>query len=107
MFVRIFTVKLKPGEGPGFARTIDQDIIPLMRKFAGFRDEIAMVSTDGKQAVGISFWDRQEDADVYSSDGYPAVIAGLEKLMDGAPVLATYELTNSTAHSVAPNNAGA
>jgi len=67
---RILTVNLKPGEGPGFARTIDEEVVPIMRRFSGFRDEIAMVSIDAQQAVGISFWDLREDEDAYSRDAY-------------------------------------
>ncbi len=39
----IVSMKLKAGEGPGFARAIDEDVIPMMRKFTGFSDEIASV----------------------------------------------------------------
>jgi len=56
MFARIFRADLKPGQGDGYARSIDQKVIPILRKFSGFRDEIAMVSADGKEGIGISFW---------------------------------------------------
>jgi hypothetical protein len=44
MFARIFRMALKPGQGDGYAHAIDEKVIPILRKFAGFRDEIAMVS---------------------------------------------------------------
>ncbi len=100
MFARIFRANLRRGEGPGYARTIEREVIPLLRRFAGFRDEIAMVSSDGKQAVGISFWERQEDAEVYRRDGYAAVVDALEKHVEGTPVVMSYEVTNSTLEAI-------
>ncbi len=100
MFARIVTVNLKPGEGSGYARMIEQEVIPILRKFAGFRDEIAMVSTDGKQAVGMSLWERREDADAYSRDSYADVLKAMEKHIEGKPVLVTYDVTTSTAHAI-------
>ena len=100
MFARIFSISLKPGEGPGYARTIDREVIPILRGFAGFRDEIAMVSADGQRAVGISFWDRPEDADRYSRDAYKEVVRALERHIEGTPVIQTYQVTNSTAHAI-------
>lgn len=100
MFARMFRANLKSGQGPAYARTIDREVIPILRKFAGFRDEIAMVSSDGKQALGISFWDRQEDADLYRRDGYTDVLNALDKHVEGTPVVLTYEVTNSTVHGI-------
>ncbi len=99
-FARIVTVKLKPGVGPDYARTIDEVVIPIMRKCAGFRDEIAMVSTDGTQMVGISLWERREDAEAYSREAYRPEIEAIQGYMDGEPALVTYDVTNSTAHGI-------
>ncbi len=106
MFVRIVSMNLKSGEGPGFARAIDEDVIPIMRKFTGFRDEIAMVSTDGTQAVGISFWQQRDHAEAYSRTGYPDVLRALAKYTEGTPTIKEYEVTNSTAHAISARKAG-
>ena len=107
MFARTFTVNLKPGEGPGYARTVDQEVVPILRKFPGFRDHITIMSTDGKQAVGISFWDRREDTDAYVRDGYADVSRALKKYIEGAPAIATYNVTNWIAQAIFALNAGA
>ena len=106
MFARIFSVNLKPGMGSGFAQTIDREVIPIMRRCAGFRDEIAMVSTDGKQGVGISLWDKRENADAYSRDAYQAVFKFLEEYMISTPVVVTFDVTNSTLHGITVLKAG-
>ncbi len=106
MFARIFSANLKVGEGPAYARTVGREVVPILRKFAGFRDEISMVSSDGKQAIGISFWDRREDADAYARVAFQEVVKCLEGHMDGLPVVKTYDVTNSTAHAITALKAG-
>ena len=95
MFARIFRMPLKPGQGDGYARAIDEKVIPILRKFAGFRNEIAMVSTDGKEAIGISFWQRQEDAEAYDRAGYADVRNALAPFMAGTAEVHTYNVTTS------------
>lgn len=95
MFARIFRVDLKPGQGDGYTRAIEQDVVPILRKFAGFSDEIAMISTDGKEAIGISFWQRQEDAEAYSREGFADVNKALIPFMAGTPEVRTYNVTRS------------
>lgn len=98
MFARIFRVALKPGEGDAYARAIEQKVIPILQKFRGFRDEMAMVSADGKEAVAISFWERQQDAEAYERAAYADVRKALEPFMDGSPELHKYRVTTSTVH---------
>ena len=94
MFVRILRMKLKPDGAKGFARTIDNDVIPLMKKSAGFAGQVTMVSNDGKEAVGISLWDRKESAETYKNERSAGVLKALEKHVEEKPDLRTYEVTN-------------
>src|SRR5437868_8873125 len=80
MFARIFRVALKPGQGDGYARAIEQKVIPILQKFSGFCDEIAMISADGKEGIGISFWEREEDAEAYDRAAYADVRKALDPL---------------------------
>jgi heme-degrading monooxygenase HmoA len=99
MFARIFRVALKPDQEDGYARAIDQKVIPILQKFSGFRDEIAMVSADGKEGIGISFWERQEDAEAYERAAYAEVRKALAPFMAGTPELHKYRVTTSTSHA--------
>ena len=105
MFARIVTIRLKPNAKTEFTQTIEKKILPLLRKHKGFRDEIALVSADGTEAVGISIWDQKEQADAYHSSAYPDVMRELAKVADGTPRLQTYEISNSTAHNIAARSA--
>ena len=101
MYAREVSMHLKANSGGEFTRTIEKDILPLLRKQQGFADELTFLSPDGKDAVAISLWDRKESADAYSRVGYPQVLKDLVKVVDGTPEVRAYEVANSTFHKVA------
>jgi len=74
MFARTVRMQLKPNSVAEFTRTLENDIIPLLRKQPGFQDEIAFVVPGGTEAVSISVWDQQEDAEAYARGTYPQVL---------------------------------
>ena len=41
------------------------------RLLQGFKDESALVVSDGKKAVVFSLWDKKENAETYNSVEYP------------------------------------
>ena len=104
MYTRNVSIQLKPNTGGEFRQMFEKDILPLMRKQKGFKDGITFLGADGKDAVAISFWDRKESADAYSQDGYPQVLKGLAKVIDGTPEVHVYEVANSTLHKIAAHN---
>jgi hypothetical protein len=101
MFARSISVHLKPNSIAEFTRLIEQEILPLLRKQKGFRDEMTFVVPGGAEAVGISLWDQKENADVYSRDAYPGVLKALGKVVEGTPQVRIYEVCNSTFHKIA------
>jgi hypothetical protein len=100
MFARNVSMNLKPNSAGEFTRTLERDIVPLLRKHSGFADELTFLDSDGTQAVAISLWDKRESADEYSRDGYAEVLKGLANVVDGTPVVRTYEVSNSTFHRI-------
>lgn len=96
MFARNVRIHLKANSVAEFTRTLDQEIIPLLRKQKGFQDEIAFVAPNGTEAVGISFWDQKENAEAYNRELYPQVLKTLTKYVEGTPQIQSYEVTNST-----------
>lgn len=101
MFARNVTMHLRPNSVGQFTHTLEKDILPLLRKRAGFADELTFVAADGKEVVAISLWDRKENADAYSRETYPEVLKGLAKVIEGTPVVEGYEVANSTYHQIA------
>ena len=101
MFARRVSMHLKPNSAAEFTRRLEKDIIPMLRKQKGFQDEITFVTTGGKDAFGISVWDRTEDADAYNRGTYPEVVKLLATLVEGTPQVETYDVSNSTFHKIA------
>jgi quinol monooxygenase YgiN len=101
MFARTVRMELKPNSVAEFTQLLEKDVIPTLRKQHGFKDEIAFVPTDGKEAVAISLWEEKENADSYNRATYPEVLKTLAKVIVGTPQVHTLEVTNSTFHKVA------
>src|SRR5712692_2323686 len=101
MFARNVSMHLKPNSVTEFTRTLDNEIIPLLRKQKGFQDEITLVAPGGLEAIGISLWDQKENAEAYNRGVYSEVQKALAKVVDGTPRVETYEVSNSTFHKIA------
>src|SRR6266568_6924752 len=101
MFSRNVSMRLKPNSVAEFTKTLENEVIPLLRKQKGFRDEMTFVVPGGTEAVGISLWDQKENAEAYSRDAYPGVLKALGKVVEGTPQVRTYEVSNSTFHKIA------
>ena len=100
MFARNVTLHLKADKANEFTRTLESDVLPLLRRQAGFKDEITFVASDRDEAVAISLWDKKESADAYSRETYPAVLQKLERVVEGTPQVMSYEVANSTFHKI-------
>jgi heme-degrading monooxygenase HmoA len=100
MFARNVSIKLKPNTLTDFNQTFEKEVVPMLRKQAGFRDEIALASDDGIQVTAISLWDSKERAETYNSASYPTVLKSLEKYLDGVPTVRASNVINSTSHKL-------
>ncbi|TLY25439.1 MAG: hypothetical protein E6K64_03810 [Nitrospirae bacterium] len=101
MIARNVTMHLKANSVAEFTQTLEKEIIPLLRKQKGFQDEITFSVPGKPEAVGISFWDKQENADAYSRGSYQEVLKTLAKVLVGTPQVQTWEVANSTFHKIA------
>lgn len=100
MFARNVTLHLKADKASEFTSTFETDVLPMLRRQAGFKDEITFVASDRDQAVAISLWDKQESAEAYSRETYPAVLQKLSRVVEGTPEVQSYEVANSTFHKI-------
>ena len=101
MFARKVSLRLKFNSTELFTRAIDNEVIPLLRKQKGFQDEITFVVPGGAEVLGISLWDKKENAEAYGRDAYAGVLKALGKVVEGTPQVRTYEVCNSTFHNIA------
>jgi heme-degrading monooxygenase HmoA len=101
MYTRNVSLKLKVNSAPEFTRTLENEIIPVLRKQKGFKDEITLIAPERNEAVAISFWNRKEDAEAYNREKYPEIVKMLSKVVEGTPRVESFEVANSTSHQIA------
>ena len=101
MFSRIVTMHLKPNRVAELTKTVEERVLPLLQQQEGFKDEIFFVTPDETEAIGISLWDRKDNAESYSRKAYPQVLEALTNVLEGSPQVKTYEVINSTFHKIA------
>jgi len=101
MFTRHVTMKLKANSAAEFNRLIENEVLPLLRKQKGFRDEITFIAPERLEAIGNSFWDTEADAQAYNSTGYPELLKILSTVVEGTPTVETFEVATSTFHKIA------
>jgi hypothetical protein len=87
---------LKRNMAAEFKHTMETTVLPLLRRQQGFQDEVVLVAPDGREAVGISFWDSQRNAEAYAEQSYVDVRRFLSKVTDGTPIVRSYEVSITT-----------
>ncbi len=97
MFARNVTLRVKPNQGKEVAAKFEKEILPLLRKANGFRDQITMFR-DNDETSAISLWDNKGQLDAYTKDTDPQVVKLLEPFINGVPEVRTYEVSSSTSH---------
>lgn len=96
MFARKLSIHLKPNTLAEFTKTFEQEILPLLRKQKGFKDEITFAAPGTSEVLAISLWDSKQNADTYDSGAYKNILKMLEKVLDGSPTVGTSEVLHST-----------
>ncbi len=101
MFARRVSMHLKPNSVAQFTQLEEKEVIPVIRQQKGFRELTAFVSPSGTEAFVITLWDGPEGAEAYGRETYPRVVKLFGNVIDGTPVVETYNVSNSTSHNVA------
>ena len=101
MFARNLSLRLKPNTLSEFTRIFDKEVIPMLRKQSGFRDEIIFAVPGELDVVAISLWDTKDYAEAYNTAGYPEVLKILDKVLDGTPKVRVSDVISSTIHQPA------
>ena len=100
MFARKLSIHLKPNTLDEFTKTVENDVVPLLRKQAGFQDEITFAAPGGADVLAISLWDTQENAEKYDTNTYKDVLNMLKNVIEGTPKLGANQVLNSTFHKI-------
>ena len=95
MFGRLVTIKLKADSAGELARINKETIVPLLHEQKGFRDESLYIAPWGSEAIAKSSWDSKEDAEAYDRMCYPKILMALATVIDGKPMVETFEFVGS------------
>jgi hypothetical protein len=101
MFARNVSIRLKPNMLSDYTRTFEKEILPLLRKQKGFKDEITFADAGGVDVTAISLWENKTDAEAYNTNTYPQVLKTMARFIEGTPKVQTSDVVNSTFHKIA------
>ncbi len=101
MFARNVSIRLKPNMLSDYTRTFEKEVLPLLRKQKGFKDEITFADAGGVDLTAISLWENKTDAEAYNTNIYPQVLKTLARFIEGTPKVQTSDVVNSTFHTSA------
>jgi steroid delta-isomerase-like uncharacterized protein len=96
MFARNVSIRLKPGKLNEFTRTFDKEVLSIMRRQAGFREEITFALPGEVELIAISLWDTKEQADAYNASHYPKVLKVVSAMLEGTPKVQNLNVISST-----------
>ena len=101
MYTRVVELNTKPGKARELCATIDDKVLPMLKKQAGFVDETVLASdTEENRVLALSFWNAKEDAERYHQEQYPKINEMVSHLLEAAPVIRTFDVHTSTTHRV-------
>jgi hypothetical protein len=101
MFARNVSIHLKSNMLSDWSRTFDKDVLPLLRKQKGFKDEITFAGASGVDLTAISLWENKTDAEAYNTNVYPEVLKTMAGFIEGTPKVRTSDVVSSTLHASA------
>jgi heme-degrading monooxygenase HmoA len=106
MFTRIVELTTKPGKNKHLSETINDKVLPILKKQEGFVDEIVLVSVkEDNRVLSLSFWNTKEDAEEYHRALYQKVKEMVQHLLEAEPMIRTFDVHTSTTHRIAAGNA--
>src|SRR5947199_9190621 len=83
MFARKVSVHLKANGAAEFKKKIESEVIPLLRKQAGFLDEITFLYPSGREPLPFGLRATRDPAGAYNRAAYPEVTTMLGPVIEG------------------------
>jgi heme-degrading monooxygenase HmoA len=106
MFTRVVELTSKSGKTKELSNTLNEKVLPILKKQTGFVDETVLVSdTESTRILGLSFWNSKEDAERYRREQFPKIQEMLRDLIETEPVVRTFDVHTSTTHRISAGKA--
>ena len=106
MYTRVVELTSKSGKARELCDTIDEKVVPILKKQSGFVDETVLGSdAEPNRVLGLSFWNSKEDAERYHREQYPQIHEMMKHLLETDPVIRTFDVQSSTTHRITARKA--
>jgi heme-degrading monooxygenase HmoA len=106
MYTRVVELTSKSGKARELSTTINDKVLPILKRQGGFVDETVLVSdTEETRILALSFWNSREDAERYNREQYPTIKEMMRHLLEGDPVIRTFNVESSTTHRITAGKA--
>ena len=99
MVGRHVIMRLKASSVAELTRINEGEIIPLLLRQKGFRDETTFIAPERSKAISNSFWNTKEDEEAFGRTGDLQVLKALSNVLEETPIMETFEFAHSTFHS--------
>ncbi|MCU1284136.1 MAG: hypothetical protein JWO13_486 [Acidobacteriales bacterium] len=96
MFIRNLSIQLKPNSVNKFTTHFATEIIPVLRKQKGFQNALILGAPGKDSVTALSFWDTNENADLYAAAVYPEMLTKMSQFLESTPVVHPAEFLYST-----------
>jgi heme-degrading monooxygenase HmoA len=101
MFTRAVELTSKPGKANELSNTINENVLPILRKQNGFVDEMILNSdAEPNKVLALSFWNTKEDAERYHREQYKNVHESVRHLLQADPNIRTFDVHTSTGQKI-------
>ena len=80
---------IAPNKSEEFHTLFRNEVLPILKKQAGFQDELLLV--DDQHVLAISVWNDMDSARKYESATYPQLDKTLRPVMTGRPTVETFK----------------
>jgi hypothetical protein len=115
MFARNLSFRVKSNMLSAYTQTFDEDILPLLRRQSGFRDEITFSprrqrgsrsqitfsGPGGTDVTLVTLWDDEASAETYNTNSFAQVLTTMARFIEGIPEVETSDVVNSTFYKIA------
>ncbi len=115
MFARNLSFRVKSNMLSAYTQAFDKDILPLLRRQSGFRDEITFSprrqrgsrsqitfsGPGGTDVTLVSLWDDEASAETYNSNSFAEVLKTMARFVEGIPEVETSDVVSSTLYKIA------
>ncbi len=106
MFTRVVDIHTKSGKARELSTTVNEKVLPILKKQPGFVDEITLVSnTNPDRVLALSFWESEEQAQRYHNEQFQKINEIVTPLLQTPAKVETFNVDISTIQKISKGKA--